>query len=351
MLTICSISLTIRAEQETIDWSADVDFDQLRQEFSIRNDLVTICNNDKLKKQVRQIWEEERWDEIIKIIGSILNNCPIDISYHHTLENILRALGKDTSADHHLRWANGLAGSIIKTGDGKTPQTAYKTILLGEGLKILEYLELERMASEPIEHDGRAIGKFYAIDKVENIKIIYFDISKYIDISSIKEGKSTDWSKEVNFDDIRDKFIGKNIIHRCSPLRGDPKKLHDFFRKENNWKELVNILLTRLEICPVDMRSHYKIVFALNNLERDEEATQHKGWLQGLINSIIKSGDGKTPETAYRVISVSEEYDFMWVMALQPSSQAYVSTEYGMMDLFEVTDEDGKKEEIYYSLK
>ena len=55
MLTICSISMNIKAEQETIDWSADVDFDQLMQEFAARDDLATVCDNGTLKKQLKNI--------------------------------------------------------------------------------------------------------------------------------------------------------------------------------------------------------------------------------------------------------------------------------------------------------
>jgi len=355
MLIICSISLSIRAEQETIDWSANVDFDQFIQEFSIRNDLATTCDNDTLKNKIKQIFEEgseeEHLEEIIIIMWKILDNCPIDIDSHLSLQSMLSHLGKETSAEHHLRWANGLAVSIIEAGDGHTPQTAHDFMILVNMIPIFKFLNLEVISIKSFEYNDQVIGKYYASDKEENIKIIYFNESRYIDLSSIEEEKFTDWSKEVNFDIIRDEYISKNIIHRCRPDHDDGKKLLDYFYKENNWEELVNILRVRLKTCPVDMKSHYKIAIALNNLERFEEAAQHERWLKGLMNSITNSSDGKTPETAYRMISVSEEYDFMWVNGIQPLSQAYVSTEYGAMDLFEVTDKDGEKEEIYFSLK
>jgi len=351
MLTICSISMTIRAEQETIDWSADVDFDQLIQEFAARDDLATVCDNGTLKKQLKNIWEEERWEEIIKIEKRILNNCPIDIGTHISLENILRSLGKITSADHHLRWTNGIVGSIIKTRDGSTPQTAYESMILINESWIPKYSDLEIIFNEIIENNGKVIRKVYVSDKEENIKIIYFDESKYSDPSEIETKKSTDWSKEVNFDNIRDEYISKNIIHRCGPWSSHLRRLDAFLYKEKDWEERVNIYRSRLEACPVDIKAHNIIFYSLDILGRVEEADQHVRWYEGLMNSIIKSGDGKTPETAYRVIFVTEEYNFMWAKGLKPSSQSYVDTEYGAMDLFKVTDKDGGKKEIYFSLK
>ena len=56
-------------------------------------------------------------------------------------------------------------------------------------------------------------------------------------------------------------------------------------------------------------------------LGRQMESQFHRFIADGLLRSIMSQGDGKTQETAYRVIDVSEEYAFFRAMNLTPRSQ------------------------------
>ena len=52
------------------------------------------------------------------------------------------------------------------------------------------------------------------------------------------------------------------------------------------------------------------------------KADFHRAVLNGLIDSILKSGDGKSPKTAWVVISVHEEYVVLQVLGFKPSQQS-----------------------------
>ncbi|HTQ96132.1 MAG TPA: DUF4919 domain-containing protein [Candidatus Acidoferrum sp.] len=74
-----------------------------------------------------------------------------------------------------------------------------------------------------------------------------------------------------------------------------------------------------------DMDAHFVEYVAHKERKEDDLAALHKFIFQGLLNSIIDSGDGKSPETAYVVIDVHEEYVVLHFMGVgMPKSQSYL---------------------------
>jgi hypothetical protein len=74
-----------------------------------------------------------------------------------------------------------------------------------------------------------------------------------------------------------------------------------------------------------DMDAHFVEYVAHKERNEDDPASLHKFIFQGLLNSIVDSGDGKSPETAYVVIDVHEEYVVLHFMGVgMPKSQSYL---------------------------
>src|SRR5438445_6937624 len=63
-------------------------------------------------------------------------------------------------------------------------------------------------------------------------------------------------------------------------------------------------------------------------LAHADKATYHKFVFEGLLNSIKNSGDGKSEETAFVVISVDEEYALLNWLGLRPTGQALMNKEH-----------------------
>jgi hypothetical protein len=78
----------------------------------------------------------------------------------------------------------------------------------------------------------------------------------------------------------------------------------------------------------VDMDAHFVEYIAHRELNQSDQAEFHKFVLQGLLDSITHSGDGKSFETAFQVIEVHEEYVVLRFMGLMPSEQS-MSTKNG----------------------
>ena len=64
---------------------------------------------------------------------------------------------------------------------------------------------------------------------------------------------------------------------------------------------------------------------AHRQLGNAEKADLHKFLFEGLIQSVEKSGDGKTPATAFVVISTDEEYVLLHWQGLQPTGQSLIN--------------------------
>ena len=76
-----------------------------------------------------------------------------------------------------------------------------------------------------------------------------------------------------------------------------------------------------LNQCPVDMRIHHYTGISLAESDKGEQAEHHFRWASGLMDSLVASGDGMSPETAYFTISIAESYDalyFFWYRIQEP---------------------------------
>lgn len=71
---------------------------------------------------------------------------------------------------------------------------------------------------------------------------------------------------------------------------------------------------------------------------------------QGLFNSIIASGDGKSPQTAFWVVTRHEEAVIFALGGLNAKGQNTLSTAQGSVDQFAATDEKGNKSTLYFNV-
>src|ERR1035438_9493258 len=56
---------------------------------------------------------------------------------------------------------------------------------------------------------------------------------------------------------------------------------------------------------------HFDAMVACESLHKTDEKAQHERLFTALLDSIQASGDGKTPETAWFVVTIPEEYVFL----------------------------------------
>jgi Domain of unknown function (DUF4919) len=137
----------------------------------------------------------------------------------------------------------------------------------------------------------------------------------------------------------RDDFSA--LCERDRPLRA----LFDAANQER-WERVLDLSLPWLDQCPIDIDAHLLSAVALQKLGRPEEADPHRRWYRGLVESILASGDGRTPESAFVVISVAEEYSVLRALRLERESQALLD---GGIDALQVEAEDGAESTVYFN--
>jgi Domain of unknown function (DUF4919) len=118
------------------------------------------------------------------------------------------------------------------------------------------------------------------------------------------------------------------------------RPLETFFKLTGaqRWEELLAASQAWVEACPVDIDAHLFSGMALSKLGRVAESEEHRRWYRGLVESVLASGDGDSPETAYVVISVPEEYAVLRALGLRFQEQSLLE---GGIDMMTVESESG----------
>lgn len=93
----------------------------------------------------------------------------------------------------------------------------------------------------------------------------------------------------------------------------------------------------------VNLDAHFVEFQAYRGLEDAAKSDFHKSVFSGLLKSITGSGDGKSPETAYVVISTHEEYIVLGVLGLQPGKQSVMHEGGHSYDLLEAINQESKE--------
>lgn len=118
-----------------------------------------------------------------------------------------------------------------------------------------------------------------------------------------------------------------------------------------DFKEAVRWSQALLKVCPCDIDAHVLGAFAYDKLgEAAKGKTLHEK-AAVLLNSLMSSGDGKTPETALRVISVSEEQSLLKIRGLRERSQRLLSRGGHEIDELEAEDaKTGERSVLYFNI-
>lgn len=89
---------------------------------------------------------------------------------------------------------------------------------------------------------------------------------------------------------------------------------------------------------------------AYRKLGNTERADFYHNLAHKVGHSLFLSGDGKTPQTAYYVLSIPEEYRVMREFDYAVSSQFLVSVDGQAFDVLDGKDEKGKAVSVYFNI-
>ena len=97
---------------------------------------------------------------------------------------------------------------------------------------------------------------------------------------------------------------------------------------------------------------HLLAMMALQKLNRQHESAFEHDVIAAYLKSITSVGDGKSSDTAYVVVDVSEEYFFLNILlgVGLPESQSLVTKNGHSFDLLKVKTPDGKEQELWFNV-
>ncbi|HEY2469425.1 MAG TPA: DUF4919 domain-containing protein [Terracidiphilus sp.] len=100
----------------------------------------------------------------------------------------------------------------------------------------------------------------------------------------------------------------------------------------------------------VNIEAHFVDSLAKRHAGNLQQAEFHRTVFQGLIDSIRKSGDGKSTRTAWVVITVHEEYVFLQALKYQISEQSIIGENGHSYDVMKAKDPyDGAEQTFYFN--
>jgi len=120
--------------------------------------------------------------------------------------------------------------------------------------------------------------------------------------------------------------------------------------RDQDWPSVLRLAQSALEINYVRARPHLHAARAQRALGNAAAAAHHRAMAEGLVKSVLASGDGLTPETAMVVIDIGEEYDVLAALRLRSTSQGLATQSGRPMDRHAVVAEDGREFSMFFDV-
>jgi hypothetical protein len=120
---------------------------------------------------------------------------------------------------------------------------------------------------------------------------------------------------------------------------------------QKNYEEALKIAEGVLARNFVEINAHIVAEIAYRETGNAEKAEFHKYMVEGLLNSIKASNDGKSKEKAFEVISINEEYGLIRTLGVKPIQQALVEDKGHSYDVITVVDpQTNQQSQIFFNI-
>jgi hypothetical protein len=154
----------------------------------------------------------------------------------------------------------------------------------------------------------------------------------------------------VDFQELRLVYARSSHYSPYHTPAGDQSSWEQLIRQTDGQAAL-RAVDGRLDQNYLDVESHLLAAFVYGRMDETTKADYHRRFGGGLLESILNSGDGQTPETAYTVIIVAEEYAVLGYLGLELRSQALVEGEGHYFDEMHVHHrQTGKDSTLYFNI-
>lgn len=176
-----------------------------------------------------------------------------------------------------------------------------------------------------------------------NIDIPNFNdrYSEYV--KQLEAGKT-----DIDYTDFRNSFLESKQFAKKSTNYDSLKKQVYVAIKNKNYNEVLRLTKAMLSIDYTSMFANKYLQQTYKILGDTINRNKYHDIEFGLLNSIIKSGDGKTCETGWHVTQIEEEYFILNMIGADLQSQSISSSEKNACDKMVVKTEEGETKTYYF---
>jgi len=164
-------------------------------------------------------------------------------------------------------------------------------------------------------------------------------------VKQLENGKT-----DIDYREFRESFIESEQfkIYSLQKTRFDSLQKAMYLQiDKKDYQAVIQVTKKMLSINYTSLLAHKILRQTYKIVDDTINATKYKTIQFGLLNSIVKSGDGKTCSTAWHVIDVSEEYFILQILGADLLKQSIDNKE-GICDKMEVKTEEGDKKTYYF---
>ena len=164
-------------------------------------------------------------------------------------------------------------------------------------------------------------------------------------LKKVKKG-----NKEINYFDFRMSFTRSKDYKPSNPELDSLRKKMIQELNSKEYKNAIKLADSILSKEYIDMYAHYTCYYAYTAMGDTVKASFHVFIMDRLLNSIIESGDGKSKESAFLIISSNEEYFLIFIYKLQVTEKSFTNLNGEPIDVFKAVDPETKDSfELYFN--
>jgi len=155
-------------------------------------------------------------------------------------------------------------------------------------------------------------------------------------------------------DQMRVLYYGYTLQKEYRPYYHNAKDslLATYARKVNktpaDCDTIIRLTTQSLSVFPLDLYKLNQLAYAYHMVGRNDLAHLYTLKAKQLATAIFSTGDGRTQMTAWHVISVSDEYELIYLLGLFPIDQRFV---YSDCDFISVAKNRMKINGFYFNIK
>ena len=171
-LSVCVFSSHSQDSSSTERKLAASYFQGIRDNFAKSKGFSGTWVSDNEREALLKSYSEEKPQTFIQGAKTWLAKFPVDAKVHLMLASLLVRTGDYQGGVYHRSMFYGLLSSILTSGDGKTPKTAFRVISADEEYTVLNFIGAKLML--------QSLEGVHDVMKVEidgKVSVIYFDVS------------------------------------------------------------------------------------------------------------------------------------------------------------------------------